>query len=390
MEALDSILADPSPFPNGLYWVASSSSRLLPAAADLLKRARLAGVDVAIVECATFDELAADIAKAVKLPKRLFDRVMAGRPAARLVPVTLPTAEARSFPVLRYSALLIEAMPANARRMTLATPTSSSAVRELLKEKNCKATVAANGRELAVFGKDQEILDALSSLGAKSGGEVTLDPVSDSWALGLLYDALVKSLVRGRPLIPRYRRSGHSIVVAAPRDGEDPERTRLNTQALKGMRDAYGTPLTGTVPGLGFPFQEGVFLKLDLVDGRWWCGFEPFTFVQISKTDLAFHAVIRKIPGGVDPDPIGTRPSYGGDPAGDWRRERWSAALQQELGEGISIDAWAQPPHSMRATETSVPSGFEDGTEVNAMFEVAPITGWSRPGHHNVYFDRTR
>jgi hypothetical protein len=122
MKALDSILADQSPFPNGLYWVASLASRLLPAAAEFLERARLAGVDVAIVECATFDELAADMAKAVKLPKSLLDRVMAGRPAPRLVPVKLPTAEALSFPVLRYSALLIEAMPTNARRITLAAP----------------------------------------------------------------------------------------------------------------------------------------------------------------------------------------------------------------------------------------------------------------------------
>lgn len=232
MEALNSVLADQSPFPNGLYWVTSSASRLLPRATEFLKSAQLAGVDVAIVECATFDELAADIIKTVDLPTILLERVMLGRTTPRLVPVKLPTAEARSFPVLRYSALLVEALPRSARRMTLATPTTSVAVRELLREKSCKATIAANGRELAVFGKDQDILDALASLGAKLGGEVALDPVTDSWALGLLYDALVKSLARRRPLIPRYRRSGHSIVVAAPRAGEDPERARRSSDFL--------------------------------------------------------------------------------------------------------------------------------------------------------------
>jgi hypothetical protein len=386
MEALNSVLADQSPFPNGLYWVTSSASRLLPRATEFLKSAQLAGVDVAIVECATFDELAADIIKTVDLPTILLERVMLGRTTPRLVPVKLPTAEARSFPVLRYSALLVEALPRSARRMTLATPTTSVAVRELLREKSCKATIAANGRELAVFGKDQDILDALASLGAKLGGEVALDPVTDSWALGLLYDALVKSLARRRPLIPRYRRSGHSIVVAAPRAGEDPERARQNGLVLKRLRDAYGSALTGTVPELGFPYQEGVFLKLDQVGGRWWCGFEPFTFVQVPKQNLRLSEGPDD-PSAIDPDPMGVPPDRGGDPVGDWRRERW--ALRYNRNWASIIDAWAQ---LLTNADDKNKRAFalEDGAGVDAVFEVAPVTGWSRPGHHHIYFDRTR
>lgn len=79
MEALSSVLATQSPFPNGLYWVATSNSRILPAVSNFLEKARLAGVDVAIVECATFDELSADLVKAVELPTVLFDRLMLGR-----------------------------------------------------------------------------------------------------------------------------------------------------------------------------------------------------------------------------------------------------------------------------------------------------------------------
>ena len=158
MEALTDVLNTPAPFPNGLYWLTSSAARLLPAVAEFLDRARAAGVDVAVVECATFDELAADLIKTTDLPQPLFDRVMEGRPSPRLVPVQLPTAEARPFPVLRYSALLIEKMPCTARRVKLAQHTTSPAVRELFKQKGVRATVAAQGRELAVFGKDQEII----------------------------------------------------------------------------------------------------------------------------------------------------------------------------------------------------------------------------------------
>lgn len=386
MEALNSVLDSPSPFPNGLYWTVSSASRLLPAVREFLTRAQVAGVDVAIIECATFDELAADIIKTISLPPTLLDRVMLGRPAPRLVHVQLPTAEARRYPVLRYSAVLIERMPRVARRITLAEATTSPAVRELLKLKKCRATVAANGRELAVFGRDQDILDALAPLGAKLAGEVELNPGSDSWALGLLYDALVRSLARRRPLVPRFKRSGHSLVVATPRDGEDPERTRQNRQVLTRLQDAYGSALTGTVPALKLPFQEGVFLKLDHIEGRWWCGFEPYTFVHIPRvTDPKIGNFTES--GTVHSNAMGTNLERGGDPAGDWRRERWAQRYNRNWA-GI-IDAWAQLLTGTGG-RTSDTFGLDDSSGIDAAFEISPITGWSRPGHHTNYFDRSK
>lgn len=386
MEVLNSVLDKQSPFPNGLYWVTSSASRLLPAVTEFLENAQTAGVDVAIVECATFDELSADIAKVVNLPSTLLDHVMLSRPTPRLVPVKIPTIEARSFPVLRYSALLIDTLPRHARRIILSKPATSPTVRDLLKEKHCKSIVAVNGRELAVFGKDQETLDALAPLGPKLGGEIALDPVADSWALGLLYDALVRALARRRPLIPRYKRAGHSIVVAPPREGEEPERVRQNEQALKRLREAYGSDLTGSVPGLGYLFQEGVFLKLDQVDGRWWCGFEPYTFVQIPKLAVP-RDLAPENPSTIDSDPMSTPADRGGDPAGDWRRERWAQRYNRSWA-GI-IDAWAELL-AVAGGGTKHAFWLEDGSGVDAVFEIAPRTGWSRPGHHHVYFDRNK
>lgn len=386
MEALTDVLNTPAPFPNGLYWLTSSTARLLPAVAEFLDRAQAAGVDVAVVECPTFDELTADLIKATDLPQPLFDRVMEGRPSPRLVPVQLPTAEARAFPVLRYSALLIEKMPRTARRVKLAQHTTSPAVRELLKEKGGRATVAAQGRELAVFGKDQEIIDALAPLGAALDGEIELNPVTDSWAMGLIYDALVRSLARRLPLIPRHKRSGHSVVIASPREGDDPERLRQNSQMLANLRNAYKSDLFGVVPDLGFPFQEGVFLKLDLVDGRWWCGFEPYTFVQVPRPEEPQDGGDPERSEASIADPMGARPKRHGDPAGDWRRERWAQRYNRNWA--AIIDAWAQLLTSATG-RTKRAFGLGDGAGIDAIFEVSPVTGWSRPGHHHVYFDRT-
>lgn len=387
MEALNTVLDAPSPFPNGLYWLKSAASRLLPAVIEFLERAGAAGVDVAVVECATFDELAADIIKVTDLPKPLLDRVMEGRRTPRLVPVQIPNAKARAFPVLRYSAILLQSMPTSARRIRLSQPTTSAEVREIFKAKGCRATAAALGRELAVFGRDEEILDALAPLGPSLAGTIDLDPVADSWATGLLYDTLVRSLARQRPLIPRYRRSGHSLVVATPRDGDDPDRTRRQQQTLSRLRDAYGTSLFGTVPKLGFPFQEGVQLKLEQVDGKWWCGFEPYTFVQLPRQDTPQTEGAEDLVAQEAAAEMGIQAERRGDPAGDWRRERWAPRYNRNWAS--IIGAWAQLLTETGGTLRSA-FGLEDGTGIDAVFKVSPVTGFSRPSHHHTYFDRSK
>ncbi|WP_285295758.1 SIR2 family protein [Aureimonas altamirensis] len=387
MEALNTVLDAPSPFPNGVYWLTSSASRLLPAVIEFLERAGAAGVDVAVVECATFDELAADIIKVTDLPKPLLDRVMEGRPTPRLVPVQIPHAKARAFPVLRYSAILLQSMPAAARRIRLSQSTTSADVREIFKAKGCRATAAALGRELAAFGRDQEILDALAPLGPSLAGTIDLDPVADSWAMGLLYDTLVRSLARQRPLIPRYRRSGHSLVVATPRDGDDPDRTRRQQQTLSPLRHAYGTSLFGTVPKLGFPFQEGVHLKLEQVDGKWWCGFEPYTFVQLPRQDTPQTEGAEDLVAQEAAAEMGMQAERRGDPAGDWRRERWAPRYNRNWAS--IIGAWAQLLTETGGTLRSA-FGLEDGSGIDAVFKVSPVTGFSRPSHHHTYFDRSK
>jgi len=385
MDALNAVLKETTPFPNGLYWVASSASRLLPAVVEFLENAQLAGVDVAVVDCKTFDELAADLLKHVDLPQVLMEHVMQGRTAPRLVPVQLPESEARPFPVLRYSALLIESMPRTARRVTLNQVTTSPAVRTMLKAQSVRAAVAANGKELAVFGKDEAILAALAPLGAKLAGTVELDATRDSWALGLLYDALVQALSRHRPLAPRLRSFGHSLVVASPRDGEDELRAKKRAEDLAALKTAYASALTGTEQKTGFPFQEGIFLKLEQIDERWWCGFEPYTFVQVPREERT--AAPEGDQSSAEEDGLGLpQERRGGDPVGDWRRERWFNRRNKEWA--AIIEGWVQMLTSTR-DGTMRAFGVEDGAGIDAVFTVSRMTGWSRPGHHHGYFERT-
>ncbi|GAB2490584.1 SIR2 family protein [Comamonas humi] len=387
MQALTSVLREPDPFPSGLYWVTSSASRLLPAVTEFLESAYLAGVDVAVVECKTFDELAADVLKRLDLPKVLMDHVMQGRSKPRLVPVTLPQVEARRFPVLRYSALLIESVPSVARRVTLNQSTTTPIVRDFLRAGGCKAIVAANGHELAVFGKDEEVLAVLAPLGPQVKGTIDLDATRDSWALGLLYDALVKALSRYRPLIPRFKRSGHSLVITVPREEDDEDRARQREEDLFRLREAYGGPVTGFVPTLNFPYQEGVFLKLEQIEGRWWCGFEPYTFVDIPRPVEEVSGALG-VPASAERDVLGrTFDVKGGDPAGDWRREHWAQRYNSNWAK--IIEAWTKMLTTTRNGSVRA-FALPDGAGIDAAFVVSPYTGWSRPGHHHVYFDRSK
>ncbi len=386
MEALTSVLEAKSPFPNGLYWVATSASRLLPAVQEFLLCAHQSGVDVAVVECATFDELAADLIKTVDLPKTLHEQVMQGRPNSRLIPVNVQTSEVRNFPVLRYSALLIEKIPSVARKLTLNQASTSPAIRDLLKANNSRAIVAANGREIAAFGNDRDLLSALAPLGARPAGTVDLDGGKDSWALGLLYDALVRALSRRRPLMPRLRTAGHSLIVAAPREGETEDKAKRRNADLRELREAYESALTGYVPNLGFPFREGISLKLENIDGRWWCAFEPYTFVDIPRPDRDGGD------GHVDEaheiDPLERAfERRGGDPAGDWRRERWARKYNRQWAD--IINAWARLLTTAPGGEVSA-LGIDEGAGVDAVFGISRITGWSRASHHHRYFDRSQ
>lgn len=376
MEVLESALKHIPAYPNGLYWVASSKSKLLPAVQQLLERASQAGVDVAVVESKNFDELAGDLVKQIHLSDALLEHVLQRRAPPKLESVRLPVTEAQAFPVLRYSAILVESIPEYARRITLEKSVTTPIIRSLLKEKGCRALVAARGQELAVFGKDEDILKALASVGPKLNGTIKLSPGQDSWALGLIYDSLATALCRRRPIVPRLKRSGHSLVVARPRDGEEKEKAHRRDTQLASLLAAYGSKLTGTVSQLGCPYQEGVFLKLEYIENRWWCGFEPSTFVDLPREnfELAEGEYRPPLPGK-------------GDPAGDWRRERWATKYNGHWAK--IIDAWASLLTTCDGGAVFA-YGLKNEEGIDAKFNLSTITAWSRPSHGHAYFERSK
>lgn len=367
MHALSDAIAAGA-FPGGLFWMRRPRGTLLPAVNALLDEAEAAGIDTAIVEVATFDELAGDLVRNHPLPDELADYVSAKEDPPVVVPVQLPTVEGDRFPVLRCSALPILDLPNRARQFALTGPISTRDFQERLRALDLRKHVvfSALGSRLITFGRDDDFIRAGDGLGIRVDGYAPLEPENESWAAGLLIDALAGALARGRPL---RRRQHHRLqtLLARPvrRDEQSEHAARMREQAGR-LRAAYRTDLIGRVPRLNLPFAEGVHLRLERRADRWWCVYEPFTWIDV--------------------------PRDAGDEVGptiaDWNRDRWAGRYNKAWADIIA--AWADLfTGGQVATVTS--NWIADGGGVAAQFVLGPINGWARPaGERAVHSGRVR
>lgn len=375
MRALGDVLRGETPYPGGIYWLCRDPDDLLPAVKEFLSNASIAGVSVQLVRGGTFDELACNLADVVELPDVLAQHIFASvaRPAVTQVPLTRTAV--RKTPLLRLSAVPVVEMPGVARRLVLKTPITTRQAQERVREAGIRATVASTGTHLAAFGKDEELVAAFQSLGATLGGEMVLDPARDSWALGLLYDALVRAVSRGKPLFPKLSRRGHTVRVSSLKADAPAETLRWRQDRLRVLGEAYGAALFGQPQGLAVDYSEGIHLRLDRADERWWCVFEPTTFIDLR--------VVRE--DAEDDDPaVWSNLRYRAE---DWRRERW--ANKYNANWSRIIDAWIAllshaDHHGLAAHALDQQQG------IDARFVFGVRTAWSRPAHEHEYLGGRR
>jgi hypothetical protein len=376
MAALNDVLKESTSFPGGIYWVTRSPSELLPAVRALLRASLSKGVGAHIVQSQNFDEFAGDLADVVSMEEVLEQHIHAGEVSLIVRPAPLPTHEALEVPILRCSAVRVLTLPTVARRLVLQKPVKISEIRKCLRESKARATVVAAGNEYAAFGSDETLLSALAEFGPKLAGTIDLNPVDNSWALGLLYDALTRALCRGRPLHPRLQSRGHSVLVSAEYPNKDEERLKKRLKALAPMKGAYGIDLYGKVPKLGYPFNEAVRIRLEQAASHWWCVFDPYTSVDLPK-DVEESTVVE-----VSPDESRSF-QWKPHPAGDWLRERWARRYNGKWS--AIITAWSD---LFKGEGRAF--WLDDGQGIDAVFQIGAVTAWSRPSHDHPYFHGRR
>lgn len=379
MQALTDALNQTNAFPGGIYWVTPTASTILPAVKEFINKALELKISAHIVESSTFDELAGDIANIIDLPEALTQHIQTSRVGSILKNIPLPIREQRKFPVLRCSAIPILVMPRHARLISINTEITSAHARELIRDARIKAVVASRGREVVAFGDDAELLSVFAPMEGCLKGTIELNPEKDSWASGLLYDAFIRALCRKRPLKPRLRRRGHSLIISMSRIDDTPEHTAWRKQQLSGLRQAYSTELIGLVPGCNYPFSEGVQLRMDRMNSGWWCIFEPFTNVELPSSELKNNL------GNVTSAPFSEHSSKTANPSLDWQRERWARRYNQIWSRIIA--EWA---NILAGKENGYVQalGLKKESGLDAEFQLSPITAWSRPSHEHDYFLR--
>jgi hypothetical protein len=368
MNAMMDALRTPGPYPAGIVWACRSAKQLLPAVIEFLNAAAVTGVNVSIVETQTFDELAADLLDGTELPTVLDAHVFQSRPAEVNQMVPIPLGDHHAFPVLQSSVLPILNLPKIARRIKLRVPIDTRQAQDILKTSRKVGVVSSLGRELAAFGRDDELLAVFADQGAEIAGTIELDVGSESWAMGLVYDALVRAICRDQPLVPRLGRSGHMAVFSHGGHEEDTAAMERRKSQQSSAQVAYRSALTGKLPGQpGFVFNEGIRIKIDKVVNKWWCAYEPATFVRRPRTENADQEKRNR------------------DVVTDWTRERWARRYNKVWSNIIS--AWV--PLITGGEDGRVSAcGINASDGIDAEFLISAVTAWSRPSHDHVYFRR--
>lgn len=379
MDVLDEAVALEGAFPSGLWWVARPGTTLLPRVVSLLERAVSSGIEVSVIDSENFDELAGDLEREVNLSDPLRQHVRSVRLPPLAEPVNLPKSLTKTFPVVSCSALELIEIPNEARMVTLDKPLTTPEARELVRKANVWATVVSDGHKLAVFGPDDDIARVFAPNGGRLNGKICLNPVERSTDRSLIYEAMARTIARRRPLRPIMSRGGHSVIVRPPGCTLPKEVAIRHHELLKELRNAYKASLTGNVPQTECSFAEGIRVRIEEWDDRWWLVYEPYTWVDLLPKDLDSppHLARRS------PDET-SHESELKLVAAAWRRERWARRYNQQWNK--ILIAWANLIAPKQ--ETKLSAHYFSGQGVNAVFRVSSIMAWSSSAASQVGYTR--
>jgi NAD-dependent SIR2 family protein deacetylase len=340
LHALEEAIDDGRGFPNGLFWLHHTGSPILPAAAQLVRRAQEAGIQARFVEVHTFDEVLGDIIKQREaLPPDIAAKLDEHRSIITDVPVPESTG---GWPVVRLNALPVSKYPTLCR-LVVCEIGGTSAVKEALASSKANAVAVRRKQGVLAFGADSELRKAF-------GASATLDTQSiepkrlhyESSELGLLRDAFAVALARNRPLIVRRQRIAHLCLI---------DHERASSTDLEGLKRITGQ-ISGVVPRTTVRWEESLYLKLSYHLGRMWCLIEPS--VRIDLQD--------------DTDDMSR------DAAKDFVRERLASRYNRHWN--ALLDAWSA---LLVGSESEVTlKAFTEDDGADAMFCIQRITGFSR------------
>ena len=154
MNALEEAASHPNAYPGGLFWVTRSGSTVYSRVEALLAHAQSAGIQAALIETETFDELMGDLAQQVDdLPPDLLGTLNKMR--SKVSNVALP-APGTGWPVVRMNAVPILSWPKECRKFD-AQIGGAKELRELLQATSADLVAVRSQYGVLAFGTDAEV-----------------------------------------------------------------------------------------------------------------------------------------------------------------------------------------------------------------------------------------
>jgi NAD-dependent SIR2 family protein deacetylase len=279
MDALEEAIFNGKGYPPGLFWFVRSGSSVLPRVTDLITKAQASGIEAALVEVETFDELMDSLlVLEEQMPAGLENLLRQKRSPITDIPVTPPANG--TWPVIRLNALLVDIFPTICRLVPC----------KIGGDKEVAAAVKASGTEVialrtragvVAFGRDIDLRHAFSPYEMSDLEVHTLNPKKlayDSQEQRLLYDALTRAFVRTGSVLLNQRHGEYLLVESSSENRELYEPLRM---AIKDRQ------LCGTVPGTTRRWHEAVKLHLERRIGRLWLLLEPTVWLEKSPQTLS-------------------------------------------------------------------------------------------------------
>lgn len=356
MEVLRDALTDHTSFPSGIFWCYRPTDGVAPEVLSFLHEAKDAGRTVAAIAVDNFVEMTAAIERALTLAAPLRQLLERKRPCPIVTATPVPTGATANYPIVRFNALPITALPKEARVLEEAKPADLRELQRAIRTSRARGLVARRtGGHLVAIGDDAQLTSAFAPLGVTLTKETTpfeWDTVEpDTPDLGLALDALTLGLGRTDGLRHVLSRRAHQVRVS---DASVASLARLKSAC-------HG--LMGTVPRTTLPWAEAVTLNLDYRVGQWWLLLVPEVWVPRGG---------RQTEDGVLPQTMEERLAIA-----DFIRERRATRYNRDAN--AILDAWVRLLCGGRDTREVRTWNLGSGSGVDPVFEIVGRTAYSRP-----------
>lgn len=270
METLHEAISDGRGYPSGLFWFHRSSSALASSVTALIDKAQAKGIGAYFIEVETFDELLSDLIRLIpEIPDDIANQL--DRRALRVTAAPISPGPGM-WPGIRLNALPVLVSPTVCRRFTCDIG-GSSEVREAVEQSGAEIVATRRNVGVLAFGSDSQVRKAFKTFNIRDWDVHAIEAHRLRYASqehGLLHDALIKALIRARPVTAESKRSGHLLVINP--DQQDHE-------SLAMLRNAVGQ-LAGTVPETTLSWAEAARIRLDYKLSRLWLLIEPVIWVD--------------------------------------------------------------------------------------------------------------